>query len=57
MDTTIIATSLTHQWCAEKNKLEDVAKEERDMKHYLVNVRNQIDATDDAILKEIIKPV
>lgn len=35
-----------------KNKLEDVAKEERDMKHYLVNVRNQIDATDDAILKE-----
>lgn len=52
MDTTIIATSLTHKWCEEKNKIDDVEKEERGMEHYLLKLNNQIDVTDDAILKK-----
>jgi cyclase len=50
-DTTIISTSLTKEWCKEKNKLDDVEKEIEETKDYLNNLQNQIELTQDSIIK------
>ncbi|MGE7693670.1 MBL fold metallo-hydrolase [Lysinibacillus sp. NPDC094177] len=51
-DTTIISTYVTEKLCKEKNKIEDYEKEKQDMNHYLRQLKNQIDSTEDTILKE-----
>ncbi|WP_285395345.1 MBL fold metallo-hydrolase [Lysinibacillus sp. fls2-241-R2A-57] len=50
-DTTIISTYLTEKLCNEKNKVEDYEKEKKNMDHYLLQLKNQIDSTEDNILK------
>lgn len=50
-DTTIVSTYVTEKLCKEKNKIEDYEKEEQDMNHYLFQLKNQIDSTEDNIIK------
>lgn len=50
-DTTIISTYETQKLCNEKNNIEDLEKEEKEMKQYLLQLKNQIDSTEDNILK------
>jgi len=50
-DTTIISTYVTERMCKEKNKIEDYEKEKQDMNHYLLQLKKQIDSTEDTILK------
>lgn len=50
-DTTIISTYVTEKLCKEKNKIEDYEKEKQDMNHYLLQLKNQIDSTEDTIIK------
>ncbi|MGE8000033.1 MBL fold metallo-hydrolase [Lysinibacillus sp. NPDC093190] len=50
-DTTIISTYVTEKLCKEKNKIEDYEKEKQDMNHYLFQLKNQIDSTEDTVLK------
>lgn len=50
-DTTIISTYETQKLCNEKNNIEDLEKEEKDMKQYLLQLKNQIDSTEDNNLK------
>ncbi|GAB0169218.1 MBL fold metallo-hydrolase [Lysinibacillus sp. CTST325] len=50
-DTTIISTYVTEKLCKEKNKIEDYEKEKQDMNHYLLQLKNQIDSTEDIIIK------
>jgi len=50
-DTTIISTYDTQKLCNEKNSIEDLEKEEKEMKQYLLQLKNQIDSTEDDILK------
>lgn len=52
MDATIIATSQTRKMCNEKNKVEDLEQEEMEMQHYLLNLKNRIETTEDTIRKE-----
>ncbi|MCA1063745.1 MBL fold metallo-hydrolase [Rossellomorea sp. AcN35-11] len=51
-DATIISTSLTRKWCEEKNKMGDLQKEIEETEEYLNNLKNQIDGTEDTVLKE-----
>ncbi|MFF2752448.1 MBL fold metallo-hydrolase [Psychrobacillus sp. NPDC058041] len=50
-DVTIISTSLTNKWFMEQNTIQDVEKEIEETKQYLLNLRSQIEATEDNILK------
>jgi cyclase len=50
-DTTIISTYVTEKLCKEKNKIEDYEKERQDMNQYLLQLKNQIDSTEDTIIK------
>jgi cyclase len=50
-DTSIISTSLTREWCKEKNKLNDVDQEIEAMKDYLNTLQNQIELTRDRVIK------
>jgi cyclase len=50
-DTTIISTYETQKLCNEKNNIEDLENEEKEMKQYLLQLKNQIDSTEDNILK------
>ncbi|MEY9979593.1 MBL fold metallo-hydrolase [Lysinibacillus sp. RC79] len=50
-DTTIISTYVTEKLCKEKNKIEDYEKEKQDMNQYLLQLKNQIDSTEDTIIK------
>ncbi|TQR20842.1 MBL fold metallo-hydrolase [Psychrobacillus vulpis] len=50
-DVTIISTSLTFKWFKEQNMIHDVEKEKNEMKQYLLNLRNQIETTEDIIIK------
>ncbi|MFJ7183065.1 MBL fold metallo-hydrolase [Lysinibacillus xylanilyticus] len=50
-DTTIISTYVTERMCKEKNKIEDYEKEKQDMHHYLLQLKKQIDSTEDTIIK------
>ncbi len=50
-DVTIISTSLTHKWFKEQNRIQDVEKEQEEMKQYLHSLRNQLESTTDPILK------
>ena len=50
-DATIISTSLTHRWFREQNTIHDVEKEIEETKQYLHNLRNQIEKTEDKIIK------
>jgi len=50
-DTTIVSTYVTEKLCKEKNKIEDYEKEKQDMNHYLLQLKKQIDSTEDAIIK------
>jgi cyclase len=50
-DTSIISTSLTREWCKEKNKLDDVDQEIEGMKDYLNTLQNQIELTRDRVIK------
>lgn len=51
LDTTIISTYVTEKLCKEKNKIEDYEKEKQDMNQYLLQLKNQIDSTEDTIVK------
>jgi len=50
-DTTIISTYVTEKLCKEKNKIEDYENEKQDMNQYLLQLKNQIDSTEDTIIK------
>lgn len=50
-DVSIISTSITNRWFKEQNIIHDVDKEKEEMKQYLDNLRNQLEATKDNILK------
>ncbi|MFJ6208527.1 MBL fold metallo-hydrolase [Lysinibacillus sp. NPDC092081] len=50
-DTTIISTYVTEKLCKEKNMIEDYEKEKQDMNQYLLHLKNQIDSTEDTIIK------
>ncbi|MGR3762940.1 MBL fold metallo-hydrolase [Rossellomorea sp. NS-SX7] len=50
-DAAIISTSLTKEWCKEKNKLEDVEKEIKETNDYLTNLKTRIHSTQDPIIK------
>jgi len=51
LDTTIISTYETQKLCKEKNSMEDLENEEKEMKQYLLQLKNQIDSTKDNILQ------
>lgn len=51
LDTTIVSTYVTEKLCKEKNKIEDYKKEKQDMNQYLLQLENQIDSTEDTIIK------
>ncbi|MFJ8066408.1 MBL fold metallo-hydrolase [Psychrobacillus sp. NPDC096426] len=50
-DATIISTSSTYKWFKEQNTIHDVEKEIDETKQYLHNLRNQIEKTEDKIIK------
>jgi cyclase len=52
IDATIISTSLTRKLCKEKNVIQDLEKEQEDMRQYLHNLKNQLETTTDNILKD-----
>lgn len=51
MDTTIIATSTTKKCCKEKNEIGDLEKEKNEMEKYLNNLRNQIEVSQNIVIK------
>ena len=51
IDSTIISTHLTKQWIKEKNKIDDLAKEEEEMEVYLKGLKNQIEANQNRNIK------
>ncbi|MEL3974759.1 MBL fold metallo-hydrolase [Rossellomorea oryzaecorticis] len=50
-DVSILSTSLTREWCKEKNKLDDVEIEIKETKEYLNNLQNQINLIQNPIIK------
>ncbi|WP_391121067.1 MBL fold metallo-hydrolase [Psychrobacillus sp. L3] len=50
-DATIISTSLTNKWFREQNTIHDVQKEIEETKQYLHILSNQIEKTEDNIIK------
>ncbi|PFA63047.1 hypothetical protein CN378_18605 [Bacillus sp. AFS015802] len=50
-DTTIISTSLTREWCEDKNKIVDVKKEIEETEEYLKKLKGQIEITSNKVMK------